>query len=261
MKDSPRRKLILHYHLFKNAGTSVDEMLEASLGDRWAQWDKDDPNARISPAEMEEFILGHPDLLAISSHQVVPPLPTKHVDIFPIVFIRHPIDRAYSAYLFEWKKQKGGSEPVDSFEAYVRQSLKLFRGSPIEDFQTLRFANQGYETRRPSDELDDEALLDDAKAFLRSLPIFGIVERYDESMDLLRKAWGNIFPEVSFAVLRSNVMQDPEQSLPDKLSKLRKALPPEIFAALTLRNQMDLRLYEYASACFEFSAKRLADPR
>src|SRR6185369_4368458 len=212
MKDSPRRKLILHYHLFKNAGTSVDEMLEASLGDRWAQWDKDDPNARISPAEMEEFILGHPDLLAISSHQLVPPLPTKHVDIFPIVFIRHPIDRAYSAYLFEWKKQKGGSEPLDSFEAYIRQALSLRRRSAIEDFQAVHFANRGYETRRPSEKLDDEELLDNAKEFLRSLPLFGIVERYDESMAWMQKVWGKVFPDVSFAVYRSNVMQDPEQS-------------------------------------------------
>jgi hypothetical protein len=251
MSKSGRRKVILHYHVFKNAGTSVDEMLKSSLGERWSEWDKEDPGARISPAEMEQFILDHPDLLAVSSHQIVPPLPSKHLDIYPIVFLRHPIDRAYSAYLFEWKKQKGGSEPIDSFGAYVQQALSQRRKSAIEDFQALHFANRGYESRRPSTELDDEALLDNSRQFLRALPLFGIVERYSESMSRMQKLWGSIFPEVSFAVFHANALQDAAQSLPQKIAKLRATMEPEIFAELTLRNQMDLRLYEYALACFD----------
>ena len=252
MKDTGRRKVILHYHVFKNAGTSIDEMLKSSLGERWAQWDKDDSGARISPSEMEEYILDHPDLLAVSSHQVVPPLPSKHLDIYPIVFIRHPIDRAYSAYLFEWKKQKGSAEPAGSFGDYVRQALKNRRSSAIEDFQAVHFANRGYKSRRPSSDLDDEALLDNAKQFLRSLPLFGIVERYNESMERMQKKWGELFPELSFAVFHANVLQEPGQSLPQKIAKLRATLEPEMFSELVLRNQMDLRLFEYASAAFDF---------
>lgn len=253
MSESTRRKVILHYHVFKNAGTSIDQMLKASLGERWAQWDKEDPGAKISPKEMEEYILDHPDLVAFSSHQVVPPLPSKHLDIYPIVFIRHPIDRAYSAYLFEWKKQKGGSEPVDSFDAYVTQALQHRRKSAIEDFQTVHFANRGYESRRAAADLGDEELLGNAKGFLKSLPLFGIVEKYEQSLDRMQRAWGGIFPEVTFSVFHANMLQDPERSLAQKMSALKSGMAGPVYNELILRNQLDLRLYEYGSACFDMA--------
>src|SRR6184192_3254912 len=136
-----KRKVIIHYHIFKNAGTSVDRMLKESLGERWVSWDTDDPGAKISPAEMEAFLLERPEIVAVSSHQVVPPLPTRQLDVFPIIFIRQPIDRAYSAYLFEWKKQKGSDTPVGEFEEYVHDKFRYPRKNAIEDFQTLHLAN------------------------------------------------------------------------------------------------------------------------
>jgi hypothetical protein len=229
-------------------------MLKSSLGDRWAEWDKPDAGARISAAEMETFILDHPDLLAVSSHQVVPPLPARHVDIYPIVFIRHPIDRAYSAYLFEWQKQKGTEEPVGSFGEYVAQALSLGRRkSAIEDFQAFHFGNRGYQSTRPAPDLDDEAVLTSAKRFLRSLPAFGIVEQYAESMQRLKNAWGKLFPELNFRVFHANVLQDAGETIPEKMKRFRAELGPELMDQLVLRNQMDLRLYEYANATFEIS--------
>jgi hypothetical protein len=248
MAKSVRRKVILHYHVFKNAGTSVDEMLKASLGDRWKQWDKDDSGAKISAAEMEQFILDQPDVLAVSSHQVVPPLPNRHLEVYPIVLIRHPIDRAYSAYLFEWKKQKGSQEPVGTFESYVLERLQLFRKSAIDDFQTLHFANRGYESRRPSATLFDESLLSNAKQFVRSLPVVGLVDRFPNFLEGLKNAWGTTFPELSFEAFHANALQEKDRGLSEKIEILRKETEPEVFERLVLRNQLDLRLYEYACA-------------
>ena len=251
---SERRKVLLHYHVFKNAGTSVDRMLQDSLGDRWKQWDLEHPGAKISPQQMEEFILDQPDLVAVSSHQVVPPVPSRHLDVYPIVFMRHPIDRAYSAYLFEWQKQKGSEQPVGTFDAYIHQNLSLRRRSAIEDFQTLHFANRGYESRWPSDQLDDEEYLRNAKAFLRSVPVLGVVERYAESIGRMKQAWGATFPELSFSIFHANVLQDPKLSVAQKMRSLRQTVDPDALGKLILRNQMDLRLYEYATACFDLSA-------
>ena len=229
-------------------------MLEASLGTRWRQWDLVDPGAKISPLEMEEFILDQPDLIAVSSHQVVPPVPSRHLEVYPIAFVRHPIDRAYSAYLFEWQKQKGSEQPVDSFEAYLCQTLSLRRRSAIEDLQTLHFANRGYENRWPSDQLDDEELLRNAKAFVRALPVVGLVERYAESVGRMKQALGATFPDVSFAVYRANVLQDPKLTLAQKMRSMRQTVDPSALSELILRNQMDLRLYEYAAACFDMQS-------
>src|SRR5687767_12265527 len=158
-----KRRVIIHYHIFKNAGTSVDRMLQESFGEAWASWDTENRDGKISPSELEAFLLDRPHLAALSSHQIVPPLPSRELDVFPIVFVRHPIDRAHSAYLFEWQKQQGAEEPIGSFDDYVREKLANPRLNAIEDFQALHLANRGYENRRPSADLDDEAILGNAK--------------------------------------------------------------------------------------------------
>jgi hypothetical protein len=33
--STAQRKVVIHYHLFKNAGTSVDRMLKEIYGERW----------------------------------------------------------------------------------------------------------------------------------------------------------------------------------------------------------------------------------
>jgi len=248
--NGTKRKIVIHYHIFKNAGTSVDRMLGESLGARWTAWDTDNPGGKISPAEMEAFILDHPDLVAVSSHQAVPPLPNRQLDVYPIVFLRHPIDRAYSAYLFEWGRQNGKAEPRGSFEEYVVDKFGLPRKNAIEDFQTLHLANRGYEGRAPSAALDDEELLRNAKAFLRALPFFGLVEDYAASLSWMQASYGAAFPELNFKVFRDNALQDANDSIYAKMKRMRQGVTPSVFDQLVLRNQMDLRLYEFASACF-----------
>jgi hypothetical protein len=250
-----KRKVIVHYHIFKNAGTSVDRMLKESLGERWVSWDTPNPGGKISPAEMEAFLLERPQLLAVSSHQVVPPLPDRELKVFPIVFLRHPVDRAYSAWLFEWGKQAGLEKPKGTFDEYVKEKLAQRRKSAIEEFQTLHLANRGYEGRAPAPKLDDEALLDNAKSFVLSLPFVGMVEDYAASLARMQAAFAPHFPQLSFSVHRANAMREEGLSLGAKLREIRAATPPGVYNALVARNQLDLRLYEFASACVALGAK------
>ncbi len=135
-----KRKVIVHNHVFKNAGTSDDHMLKDSLGERWVEWDTPNPGGKISPAELETFILDHPDIVAVSSDQAMPPLPDQHLDIYPIVFLRHPVDRAYSAYLFEWNKQQSTDAPIDSFEECGTEKCSNSRQKGDQSCQTLHLA-------------------------------------------------------------------------------------------------------------------------
>lgn len=246
----PQRKVILHYHIFKNAGTSIDRMLRESYGGRWLYYDKPEGGAKISPAEMEAFILDHPDALAFSSHQVVPPLPSRHLEVFPIVLLRHPIDRAYSAYLFEWQKQQGGTEPVGSFADYIAEKFRYPRRNAIEDFQAFHLANLGYCDWMPATDLDDEDILRHARRFLVKMGCFGIVDRYAESLRWFKKKLGPHFPDLKFVEHRENVLQDKTLSITDKIGRIRKMLDEPTYASLIMRNQIDLRLYEYALGLF-----------
>jgi len=96
---SPARTLVLHYHLFKNAGTSVDELLKRNFGARWAQKEfEGGPGREKKAVQLASYLGEKPNLLAFSSHTAQLPTPQlEGVSVFPILFIRHPIDRLHTA--------------------------------------------------------------------------------------------------------------------------------------------------------------------
>lgn len=246
-----KRKIIIHYHIFKNAGTSIDRMLKESFSERWANYDKPEPTSKISPAELEEFILDNPDLMAVSSHHAVPPLPDKHLEVYPILLLRHPIDRAYSAYLFEWKKQRGLEQPIGSFRDYIHEKFRQPRRNAIEDFQVLHLANRGYKQKNPSNSLDNEGLLNNARKLIMEAGVFGLVDRYAESLRLMRRRLQSGFPDLRIAEFHENSLQARSSSLTDRIKAILGDLDECSRDMLVLRNQLDFRLYEYARGRFD----------
>ena len=164
------RKILFHLHLFKNAGTSIDRILKQNFESRWMAYDETNAGSIICTDQFEQIIHAHPRIEAFSSHQVVPPLPDTQLFVFPIVFIRHPIERLKSAYLFEWKKQLGLDTPKGSLSEYVKDKLQNRRRNAIEEFQTMRLSNAGRKNFQNIELQSDKELLDRAKDFLDQLP-------------------------------------------------------------------------------------------
>ena len=245
-----KRKVIIHYHIFKNAGTSIDRMLKESFDERWVNFDRLEASAKISPSELETFILDQPDLAAVSSHHAVPPLPDRYLKVFPIIFLRHPIDRAYSAYLFEWQKQKGLREPKGSFNEYVREKFSHQRRNAIEDFQVLHLANRGYQSRNPAAHIGDEKLLENARGLLREAGCYGLVDRYKESLDKMKVILAEAFPDIKIQEFHENRSQDKSRTFAGRIRNILDSLDGETRIELIIRNQLDIRLYEYALGGF-----------
>lgn len=240
------RSVIIHYHLFKNAGTSIDSILSASFKGLWKNFDNENPGSRFSPMEFEKIISEHPDLKAFSSHQIVPPIPNNGLRVFPIVFLRHPIDRLKSAYLFEWKKQLGLEAPKGTLPEYVLSKFEKGRANAIEEYHTMTLANKGYAGRRPSSSLTDEQLLSNAKSFIDTVPFYGIVEKFDESLKRLDYFLKMEFPEFCPQVTELNVTQDKSKNIEDRLLDIKAELGNHLYEEVLCRNKMDLELYDYA---------------
>lgn len=247
------RRILIHYHLFKNAGSSVDHILKKAYPDTWVNHDPGTPPHLVSSNELMEFVDDNPHLLALSSHMLVPPVPECEVDIFPIVFIREPITRVMSAYLFEWQKQKGVEEPIGSLSEYIHLKFEENRTSAIEDFQCLRLCNKDPSRRAPNVEQSDESILQNSKNFLKQLPLFGLVDNFDLSMKRFQRAYGEYFPEVTFESVAVNTTQSTKVTLSERLSKMEKLIGTELYAELILRNQLDIKLYQYATGLFDAS--------
>src|SRR5258708_242269 len=114
------RNLIFHYHLFKNAGTSVDAILKANFSGRWVTREFNGGPHAANVARVGQWVEEEKDAVAFSSHTaMLPPPSLEDVQFFPVVFVRHPIDRIASAYAFECK------QPGDGFGAVLARNTTL----------------------------------------------------------------------------------------------------------------------------------------
>ncbi len=239
--DTARRPIIIHYHFFKNAGTSVDAILQRNFG---AGWTSREYPARSTPNAAREFLVANPQIAALSSHTLpLPPPNIPDAEILPVLFIRHPLDRLKSAYLFE-RHQRADTEGSrlarqHDLAGYLRARLAVPGDRSCRNFHTHRLAmaepaESGSEWERA------------LRAFER-LPFIGSVEAFDASLAALEemaKAW---FPEFRVFQARENVSRAPS-SIEDRLAQLEDELGAETFEFIAAANADDLELYRRALA-------------
>ncbi|WP_243368412.1 hypothetical protein [Fundidesulfovibrio soli] len=249
------RHVIIHYHIFKNAGSSIDSMLSHNHGPRWAQLEGKRPWSTLLPEAVGAFIAANPEVLSLSSHHARLPVPcVPGVTFHPIVILRHPIDRAYSVYSFERGQPEQGAGPGVlaakryDFADYVRWRLEPGNGCVISDFQTIFLAGSHVDMSVA------RALSSDfhaASARLMGLPFFGLVERFKESVHLLERSLSRTALLEHYNVGHINRNPDRADSLELRIEQIRKSLGGELFETLVARNQHDLRLFALASELFD----------
>jgi len=241
------REVIVHYHLFKNAGTSVDYFLQQTFGDGWIQIDSADPRGRIMPEELRAILEGDPGIQAISSHQaILPPPELSGARVAPILLLRHPLDRARSVYWFERKQQTGspGREfaASHSFADYIRWRLDQSSNGVIHNFQTM-FLLQRPGRLQPR---VDETTFGEAEDALWRLEFFGIVESFQETMShFCRKFPGNLQGN-NITNTHKNQNRDSGETLQERLARMKQNIGKELYYELEERNRFDFKLYRKA---------------
>lgn len=235
----PERRIIVHYHIFKNAGTSIDKALEGYFG---AGLVKKDQHAGIDPQSLAREIETNPALTAYSSHTTLLPVPKlRGVSLFPIIFVRHPIRRARSVYQFERQQQidTEGSLAARSmsFSDFIKWRLSRPRDRALRDFQSDRLAAQS----PVSGTVKDRAL--DA---LTTLDFVGVVEEFPLSTALLNAWLTPYFPGLSFTNKRHNATAPENQTAAQDLAEIEETLGPSLYEKLLAENEADLALFEAA---------------
>jgi hypothetical protein len=245
------RKVILHYHLYKNAGSSIDSILQNSLGEQWANYDLNQKGVKIYPDGIKQFIDANPQLRAISSHQAVPPLPQGDFKVFPIIFLRHPILRIRSAYVFEWQKQLGLDKPKGSFSEYIDAKLRKNHLGGLSNFHVSRLSNISYEESFIASQVNVTSKLETAKLFLSNIPFFGLVEEFQASLIRLHYYLKMTFPEITVKHYETNVLQNLAYTTEERIRFIREEVGEKRYINLALSNELDIELYEYATGLFK----------
>jgi hypothetical protein len=252
-----QRNVIIHYHLFKNAGSTVDHILEREFAGRFGQIEGEHPWSVLGDAEMTDYLDANPHIACVTSHQAtlyqqVP----AHLNILPVLFLRHPIDRAHSVY--EYEKRQTGSTSHGSrrakeldFDGYVRWRLSPEGGAVIRNFQSRCVSGR----RNPglAATMNDAAMRDIALAHINRMQFFGIVEAFDESIAWMRSFLEPVFPGLDYRYERVNSNAGRAKTMEERLAAIEATLSVETYAALQRENAIDSELYE--TACRRFAAR------
>ena len=201
------RHIILHGHIFKNAGTTFDWSLKKNFGKNFLDHRKDELMRKNGSAHLAQLLSDEPGLCAISSHHMTRELPElPGVSFIPVHLLRHPIERIRSVYDFE-RKQRGATPGAraaksKSFKDYVEWRMRPDVSRTIRNYQTAYLAGHN---RRSTDVNVISKHFVDAVQSVTNASLVGVVESYDESMVVLEDVLREHFPEIDLSYVAQNV--------------------------------------------------------
>jgi hypothetical protein len=254
-EDLVPRHLLLHAHMFKNAGSTFDHSLRRSFGDAFTDH-RDDDAMRRGAAYLGPYIEEHPGLRALSSHWVTFPLPAlPDVVIHPVMLFRDPLERIMSVYRFE-RRQEGDAPGIRharqrDFPGYVRWRLQPEVGPVIRNFHT-RYCSGNYRGE------DLDAMYAKAIETLGDATLLGLVHRYDESMAMFEYHLGHFFPGLDLSGKALNVSDHTPMDHREKRERALAELEP-VMNEVVEANRYDLRLYAEVQSRFDAALRAIPD--
>jgi len=252
-----RRPLLIHYHIFKNAGLSFEATLKENFGKTYGRYDEI-PGSVLSAGDIIRHVTQKKRLIALSSHQLaLPPPSIPERDLITSILIRDPIARLRSIYLFE---RRYGETPISAkareldFKGYIEWSLANIP-STMCNYQ-VHFCSRTRAGNRHV--VADEVLLRRAIANLDRVDIVGTVERYDDWLALAQVVLEKKLPDIALTVAWENVSerQRPVTNEATILKDLVSDLGPDLADHLLRANELDMTLHQVADSLL---TRRLAE--
>lgn len=238
-----KKPLIIHAHMFKNAGSTLDWSLARCFGENFIDH-RDNDAMKQGQQYLRPYLEEHRQLDALSSHWINFPLPkVPGLRILSILLFRHPIERIRSVYQFE-RTQEPAETPGSvqakqlCFRDYVAWRMEPMPGPAIKNYQTRYCCGTFL-----GDDLENKYQL--ALKTLESTPMVGLVDIYDESMLLFEDHLKPYFPEIDLSYIRQNTTQNNSLSQKQRIEKILDELG-SIANKVLENNHFDLMLYEQA---------------
>lgn len=251
MTDSNLHHVLLHLHIFKNAGTTFDRALLKLFNDKMTAYDTEDPGARISIEHLTEIQRANPSSNVITSHQVGLPAPVySNVVFHPVFFLRNPVERIQSCYHFEKDVQKLMDDDV-TMEMYVRRNLNNPKINACFGIQLATIADSRYIINWNRDELTG-VVVNSALHNMQTARCFGLVDRFDESFEFICHRLKTYFPELRQPITptQQNV-SEASKNITDKTKYVQESLSPQTYAEMLAALQPEITLYETAQRVFD----------
>jgi len=239
------RYVVVHYHIFKNGGSTVESILEREFSGGFARLHGPEADSTLVDSDLAEFLHGHAEVTAVSSHHLRYPKPAiARTVLFDCCFLRHPLARLHSYYSYLNRIQAADPFSRRARSENVREFLEqLIDAVPhqVSDVQVNLMANGGAFTR-PASRQD----LKQATEMLRQMALPGVVEMFDESLVAAEYFLRPAFPTIRLEYVAQNVTRSSPSENGDLRAELIGLWGEKLYEKLARLNQMDLELFRRA---------------
>lgn len=263
------RHVILHHHIFKNAGSTLDSALATQFHSNFVE--VENGGSLVCGAQVRDTLAQGPSVQALSSHhfsgQSYETILTElGIRAFHLALVRKPWDRIISAYNFlaasDHDDEAAQIAKNSDIAEYTRHIL-IYRPYEINSAQVNIFANHGF-YEKPTSNQDLETAWSRYQRFSLCAPS----ERYDEAMVTLEyfispvyRPHGlklhytrrNVSPRKSYISDLREALSTPEISLIDEMVKhdeeLWRRSNQELDRRISLVPHFNDRLAEFRERC------------
>jgi hypothetical protein len=240
------RHIIVHAHIFKNAGTTLDWILNKNFASSFRE-DQHDAEMARDNCYFTQLLDFHSDLKAISSDSISLPIQQQAGFVFhTLVMIRNPLERIRSVYNFE--RQQDAGTPGDlhakkyNFRKYVEWRIRP------DVAPTIRNMHVRYLTKSmlPESASLTKVHLKAALSSIKANPYLGVVDLFDKSIELWAQRFHENGIEIDFKYKKQNVSSSKKAKATDKLQELEEDLESDLFDAVICQNAFDIQVYQMA---------------
>jgi len=212
----PKKPVLLHFHIFKNAGMTFGWVLENNFQKDHVRMD--DIDGKVLGSEIvKRFIEKYPSVKAFSCHNMdISIQNTSEIEFIKLIFIREPIDRACSIYSYNKNVNTGKQESVENakkmkLQEYIEWHLENNTGQ-MQDTQTKYLT--GFKSK------DVEVAIKN----LKETNVVCVVDRFDESMVIAEEHLKTKFPNVDLSYVIQNVTSENNIKIKEKIDGRKKEL-------------------------------------
>jgi|SRR5579872_538047 len=240
----PSRVVLLHYHIFKNAGSTIDFALKQNFGDRLAYLHGDRFDSMVSNSALLDFLTKNPDVAAVSSHHLRPPKPAAEQFLLEdILIFRHPLDRLRSMYDF-YREALVTDDPL-TIEA-KRRDLRSFSELLVAEYPHLASNSQVNYTANQGGKIPDEADCARSCAIAQQAAVVGVTDQFEKCMVTAEHRLRGHFPGLQLSSAPRNVSRGRRKNLQQRLRAFEKACGSRLYNLLLESNKLDLKLVDTA---------------
>ena len=257
-ESKEKQSILLHFHIFKNAGSTIEWLLEKNFPKKNLTIDGESPGEIIQMKKINDILEKKISIKTISSHQIRYPIPKNtRFNFIPILFLRHPIDRAFSIYYF---KKNEIDDSIGSIKArsmnlseFIKWNMNFKGYMPMKNFQVLFLSNKT--TKEEVNEKDLEIAINRMKSSL----IIGVVDRMDESLVIAESLLKQEFPKINLAYVKQNVSKERKGTMIERLKHSEDNLGVDLKNRLNECNKLDMELYHSTNKEIDKRKRKIQD--